>query len=70
MNRPSIDELILTKDELRNAREQVQQMAYFKWLDAGRPLGDELQHWLEAELEWIEYFNVPDRFIVDEERDG
>ena len=70
MNRPSIDELILTKDELRNAREQVQQMAYFKWLDAGRPLGDELQHWLEAELEWIEYFYVPDRFIVDEERDG
>jgi hypothetical protein len=32
-------------------REQVQQRAYYKWLAAGRPRGQDLRFWAEAEKE-------------------
>ena len=58
---PCLDSLLLTEDELKAARKQVQGMAYFKWQAAGCPEDDALTFWLEAELEWIEYYYVPDR---------
>ena len=62
MAQPCLDSLILTENELRDAKRQVQQMAYFKWQEAGRPEGDvSRQFWREAELEWIEYHYVPNR---------
>ena len=61
MEQPSLDSLLLNEDELQEARRQVQEMAYYKWQHAGCPVGQELRFWLEAELEWVEYYYVPDR---------
>lgn len=61
---PQLDQLVLTEQELRAARQCVQRMAYFRWLDAGCPKGSELDHWVAAEQEWIEYEYVPDRYIA------
>ena len=58
---PCLDSLILTDEELKAARKHVQEMAYFKWKAAECPEDDALRFWLEAELEWIEYYYVPDR---------
>jgi hypothetical protein len=33
----------------RPTREQVEALAHAIWLDRGRPVGRELEHWLEAE---------------------
>ena len=32
-------------------REKVAQRAYEKWIKRGRPMGTEMQDWLEAEME-------------------
>ena len=61
----SLDKLVLTSDELKCARLQVQKLAYEKWQAAGCPEGKDEQFWSEAELEWIEYFYVPDRYLCD-----
>ena len=61
MEQPSLDSLLLNEDELQEARRQVQEMAYYKWQHAGCPDGQDLRFWLEAELEWVEYYYVPDR---------
>lgn len=61
MNGVSIDNLILTPEERSCARDQVQKMAYLKWQAAGCPDNSEKQFWEEAELEWTEYYYVPDR---------
>jgi hypothetical protein len=61
MNRPTLDMLLLTDKELQAAKKQVQQMAYFRWQNAGCPLECEQTFWNEAELEWIEYYYVPHR---------
>ena len=61
MRQPCLDSLLLTEDELKVARKQVREMAYFKWQAAGSPEDDALRFWLEAEREWIEYYYVPDR---------
>lgn len=58
---PSLDTLQLTESELEVAKQQVQEMAYFKWQAAGCPEDDGTDFWSEAELEWIEYYYVPDR---------
>ena len=58
---PCLDSLLLTEEELKIAKKKVQEMAYFKWQAAGCPEDDTLMFWLEAELEWIEYYYVPDR---------
>ncbi len=60
----SIDNLILTPEERKDARHYVQEMAYSKWQAAGCPDNCALQFWTEAELEWIEYCYVPDRHCV------
>ncbi len=59
---PSLDLLLLTEDELKAAKKQVREIAYFKWQAAGCPEDDALTFWLEAELEWIDYYYVPDRY--------
>jgi len=56
-----LDLLMLTEDELIIARKKIREMAYIKWQEAGYPEGDELSFWREAELEWIQYYYVPDR---------
>jgi len=61
MEQPHLELLLLTDEELCEARKQVEEMAYYKWLDAGCPPGTELDCWREAELEWVELFYVPDR---------
>jgi hypothetical protein len=42
--------------DLENARtwrrQQIERIAYFRWLDAGRPTGLHERFWLEAEWEW------------------
>ncbi len=63
---PTLDSLLLTKDELKAARKRVQEMAYARWQAAGCPKAgcpedDTQAFWREAELEWIEYYYVPDR---------
>jgi hypothetical protein len=60
--KPCLDLLWLTDGELKAARKQVQEMAYFKWRAAGCPTENALMFWREAELEWIEYYYVPDRY--------
>lgn len=57
-----LESLLLTSSELRAARKEVRQMAYFKWEEAGCPDDDAERFWREAELEWIEYLYVPDRY--------
>lgn len=61
MSTTSLESLLLTEDELDEAKAQVEEAAYFKWLDAGCPQGVADEIWQEAELEWIEYCYVPDR---------
>lgn len=61
MAHPTLDTLLLTDDERRAARAQVEKMAYFRWQDAGSPEGCALRFWCEAELEWMKYFYVPNR---------
>ena len=62
MHHPSLDQLLLSDTDLECARKQVQEMAYFKWLDCGCPENRACDFWNEAELEWIEYYYVPDRY--------
>ena len=58
---PCLDSLLLTADELAAAKQLVREMAYCKWKAAGCPENESLKFWREAELEWIEYYYVPDR---------
>jgi hypothetical protein len=34
--------------------EEIRQVAYRLWQEAGRPDGYDVQHWLEAEIIWLE----------------
>jgi hypothetical protein len=46
-----IDPPEIRSDSARSAR--VAENAYFRWLDEGRPDDRQLQHWLDAEREYI-----------------
>ncbi len=61
-----LESLLLTSAELQSAQHEVRAMAYQKWQEAGRPNDDSLKFWREAELEWIEYHYVPDRYSSTE----
>ena len=61
MTAPSLDTLLLTQQELQFAQQKVREMAYLKWRAAGCPENAADKFWREAEIEWIEYFYVPDR---------
>ena len=34
-------------------REAIRRTAYYKWLDAGAPVGDGVEYWLAAEWEYL-----------------
>lgn len=57
----TLDTLELTPAGLESSRDVVRRMAYFNWLNAGCPDGQQLDSWLLAEREWIEHCYVPSR---------
>jgi hypothetical protein len=59
----TLETLEMTPEELKSSRDAVHELAYFKWLNAGRPDGRELEFWLEAEREWIQHNYVPHRML-------
>jgi hypothetical protein len=59
----TMETLEMTSEELNSSQDAVHKLAYFKWLDAGRPDCRELGFWLEAEREWIQHNYVPHRML-------
>ena len=59
----NIDNLELTPAERERCKAEIRELAYSKWLTAGRPKGQSLAFWLPAEEEWVEYYYVPVRLI-------
>lgn len=57
----TLEQLDLAPAELAQCRKSVEEMAYFKWLDASAPEGRSLDFWLESEREWVERRYVPRR---------
>jgi hypothetical protein len=57
----SMNNLELSAEQHRRAREQVSEAAYLLWEAAGRPPGDGAEFWLTAEKEWIGHSYVPYR---------
>ena len=57
----TLNSLDLNEGRLQAARDEIRRNAYLKWEAAGRPEGDPLRFWREAEYEWIEFQYVPDR---------
>lgn len=57
----TLNSLDLNERRLKAARDEIRRNAYFKWEAAGRPEGDPLRFWHDAECEWIEFQYVPDR---------
>lgn len=58
---PTLETLDLTPAERQRAEEFVRNLAYDKWLRAGRPIGQDQHFWCEAEQEWILFQYVPHR---------
>lgn len=67
MYQPDLEALFLTDEELAAAKEEIKKMAFAKWHDAGCPKDGKKDFWAEAQLEWIEYRYVPDRYATDDE---
>ena len=42
-----------------NREEEIRQLAYRLWQEAGCPEGIEAQHWLQAEAIWLEEHRAP-----------
>ena len=59
----TLETLEMTPQELNSSQDAVHKLAYFKWLNAGRPDCRELEFWLEAEREWIQHNYVPHRTL-------
>ena len=59
----TLETLEMTPEEQESSKDAVQNMAYFKWLDAGCPDCGQLEFWLAAEREWIEHHYVPRRAL-------
>jgi len=59
----TLETLELTPEELQRAREAVQKLAYFLWLEAGCPSGCDRELWVRAEQDWIAHSYVPDRTL-------
>lgn len=70
MHTPNLEALFLTEEELELAKKEIKKMAFCKWHDAGRPEGSSRDFWSEAQLEWIEYRYVPDRYAPQDELCG
>lgn len=65
----TLETLELTPEELDACRIAVRKMAYLRWLDAGAPPDRQLDFWLAAENDWIEFNYVPHR-TLDGTRSG
>ncbi len=59
---PRFDTLELTEEQRARARQQIEQIAYGKWRDAGSPNENGLRFWVAAEQEWIRYYYAPCRY--------
>jgi Protein of unknown function (DUF2934) len=59
----TLETLELTPEELSSSKDAVRKMAYFNWLEAGCPDGEQLEFWLKAERQWIEHSYVPHRLL-------
>lgn len=57
----TLETLEIAPQDLPAVREEIQRMAYFKWIQAGRPEGEPLEFWKQAERDWIEQKYVPHR---------
>ena len=47
-------QISLVMDDLENhldLQDRIRNAAYFKWVEAGRPAGQDVEFWLEAEEE-------------------
>ena len=66
MYTPNLEDLYLTEDELEIARAEVKEMAFRDWEQAGRPNNCDQEFWEKAQLEWIEYRYVPDRYVSED----
>ncbi len=42
-----------------NHDEEIRQLAYRLWQEAGCPEGNEVQHWLKAETIWLDEKRAP-----------
>lgn len=42
-----------------NREEEIRQLAYRLWQEAGCPEGNEVQNWLNAEAVWLEQQRAP-----------
>ena len=59
MNRPNIESLLLTPEELVSAKKEIEKLAFRLWENAGSPELAERDFWLEAHVEWFETSYVP-----------
>lgn len=57
----SLHTLPLSPEEFDSAMQVVRQLAYLLWLEAGRPVGQDTELWLQAEQEWLAHHYVPRR---------
>ena len=67
MYTPDLETLYLTEEELATAKKEVEKIAFCKWQRAGCPEDGKHDFWGEAQLEWIEYQYVPDRYAREDE---
>lgn len=65
----NLESLELTENELRDARSMIREMAYDIWSNAGKPLNDGTECWIQAERKWIERCYVPHRRFEFEQAD-
>ncbi len=56
-----LETLPQSPEQRGRTEEVVRKMAYFNWLEAGRPEKRDLEFWLNAERVWIEHDYVPVR---------
>jgi hypothetical protein len=57
----TLTNLDLRPADLAAARDAIELMAYYHWIDAGCPEGQALDCWSSAEKNWIERCYVPSR---------
>jgi hypothetical protein len=59
--KPTLDTLEMPAEDREVAQNAIRSLAFSLWCNAGCPLGDDLDFWLAAEQQWIEFDYVPFR---------
>lgn len=67
MYTPNLEALFLTDEELKAAKQEIMDMAFCKWNDAGCPRDGRQDAYKEALIEWVSYRYVPDRYAAEDE---